>query len=812
MSRLAISLLLVICPVYASYGQNYVSMQDKQGRSFQVKVDPAPGGAHRILNPSVHLSDHGIDHRHLNPQAIDRVTHQLLDDFSPILKLDARQVQLQRAYTDGTMWFVSYRQIHQSVPVEWTKIGYSISPHGEVITLGGRSYPYVEVVTVPTLSSAAALSTAKEVFNEGLAEVRDNAELMILPVGTEDVRFHLTWKVGLFSSRPLRYETYYVDAHSGDVVHTASNLRESHAHEDSSSTDRDEETDPPTLRNVPLLQGTNTANYVPLPFTLEGTITGDYNDGGTANSPFSTTNIKLYNVAAQAAIAHAGADGEYSIGGLTPGLYELRIPLESNWVKLYDADDEVYFRYQRMLTGTTQINHNWSGDISDVVADASNVRYHAHAAHDYFAAPPLGFDMAFQMGASVNQGPSINGQADGQNIFFGSDDDQEWAMASDVIYHEYAHNVIAAAYGGFIGGDYFSQAAAMDEGLADYFAGSITGDSYIGESVGLTRNLDNTFKWSPTQGAHWNGQVIGGAVWDVLGGTDAETANHLALKALQIVPPASDFGEFGENMILADEQYNNGDNVDLIKRVFSDREIVVDDPTVVNPPAPGDGLSIVGPDSLLSFEVGTWTATTLETKTTSYTYRWEYMLLCDTNDPDRGRRVVRCGTWAFGSSDNSYSRMANSTFDFMLKLTVTDALSNLETAEKIVRTVDLTGANIEGHNYGVGLGQQQKQQAEHQVLSDNYVLEGDYPNVLEGNYPNPFNPSTEIRFSLSKASTASLVVYDMTGRVVAELLDGSLGAGSHSVTWNASNLPSGVYVYRLQTGDFVERKLMTLLK
>ena len=93
------------------------------------------------------------------------------------------QMQLQRAYTDGTMWFVSYRQIHQSVPVEWTEIGYSISPHGEVITLGGRSYPYVEVVTVPTLSSAAALSTVREVFNEGLAEVRDNAELMILPVG-----------------------------------------------------------------------------------------------------------------------------------------------------------------------------------------------------------------------------------------------------------------------------------------------------------------------------------------------------------------------------------------------------------------------------------------------------------------------------------------------------------------------------------------------------------------------------------------------------------------------------------------------------
>ena len=90
------------------------------------------------------------------------------------------------------------------------------------------------------------------------------------------------------------------------------------------------------------------------------------------------------------------------------------------------------------------------------------------------------------------------------------------------------------------------------------------------------------------------------------------------------------------------------------------------------------------------------------------------------------------------------------------------------------------------------------------MLPDSYVL--------GGNYPNPFNPSTEIRFALPEASNVSLVVYDMTGRVVAELLDGSLETGIHSVTWNASTLPSGVYVYRFQAGAFSESKLMTLLK
>ncbi len=221
---IAVTVLLAVGPLYAAPGQNYASMQDTQGRSFSVVVDPATGGALRVFAPSVHLSDHGIDHEHLHAQAIDRPTGQLLDSFRPILTLDARQVQLQRADTDGEMWFVSYRQIHQGVPVEWTEIGYSISPDGEVISLGGRSYPRVEVITVPTLSSMEAIDLAKQAFNEHIAKVRDDAELIILPVHAGIISFQLVWKVGLFSSRPLRYVNYYIDAHRGDVVRTINKL------------------------------------------------------------------------------------------------------------------------------------------------------------------------------------------------------------------------------------------------------------------------------------------------------------------------------------------------------------------------------------------------------------------------------------------------------------------------------------------------------------------------------------------------------------------------------------------------------------
>jgi len=80
------------------------------------------------------------------------------------------------------------------------------------------------------------------------------------------------------------------------------------------------------------------------------------------------------------------------------------------------------------------------------------------------------------------------------------------------------------------------------------------------------------------------------------------------------------------------------------------------------------------------------------------------------------------------------------------------------------------------------------------------------------NYPNPFNPSTTIKFSLPSSGYATLKIYNALGEQVAVLLDKELNTGSYEVEWNATGLPSGVYFYRLQAGDFVDTKKMTLMK
>ena len=89
--------------------------------------------------------------------------------------------------------------------------------------------------------------------------------------------------------------------------------------------------------------------------------------------------------------------------------------------------------------------------------------------------------------------------------------------------------------------------------------------------------------------------------------------------------------------------------------------------------------------------------------------------------------------------------------------------------------------------------------------------------ALHDNYPNPFNPSTQIRFDLPQMTNATLTIYNMLGQKVKTFYLQNTPAGYQSVTWNAtgdSDVPvaAGVYLYQLQTEEFVKTKKMILLK
>ncbi|HKJ81496.1 MAG TPA: T9SS type A sorting domain-containing protein [Ignavibacteriaceae bacterium] len=83
---------------------------------------------------------------------------------------------------------------------------------------------------------------------------------------------------------------------------------------------------------------------------------------------------------------------------------------------------------------------------------------------------------------------------------------------------------------------------------------------------------------------------------------------------------------------------------------------------------------------------------------------------------------------------------------------------------------------------------------------------------LEQNYPNPFNPTTIINFSIPKLSLVTIKVYDILGNEIATLVNEEKPAGTYEITWNAANLPSGIYFYRMDAGSFISTKKLILLK
>ena len=114
--------------------------------------------------------------------------------------------------------------------------------------------------------------------------------------------------------------------------------------------------------------------------------------------------------------------------------------------------------------------------------------------------------------------------------------------------------------------------------------------------------------------------------------------------------------------------------------------------------------------------------------------------------------------------------------------------------------LDINYAKIDGKMYGTLVSVEE----EMPLLSSEF-------NVSQ-NYPNPFNPSTKIKYSLNQYGYVSLKVYDVLGKEVATLVNEDKSVGNYEVSFNASNLASGIYYYQFRAGEFVETKKMILLK
>ena len=152
---------------------------------------------------------------------------------------------------------------------------------------------------------------------------------------------------------------------------------------------------------------------------------------------------------------------------------------------------------------------------------------------------------------------------------------------------------------------------------------------------------------------------------------------------------------------------------------------------------------------------------------------------------------------------------------YTITLAVSDGNGNVGTTTcQVAVPLDQYGdpAVDDGASYTINstCGSIQKTNGEGNNLSQTIKIPDSYS--LSQNYPNPFNPTTVIRYALPENAHVSLIVYDILGRQVAELVNGEVGAGYHQVEFNASRLASGIYFYRLTTDKFTQINKMLLMK
>jgi hypothetical protein len=208
-----------------------------------------------------------------------------------------------------------------------------------------------------------------------------------------------------------------------------------------------------------------------------------------------------------------------------------------------------------------------------------------------------------------------------------------------------------------------------------------------------------------------------------------------------------------------------------------------------------------GPSYLAIGKQGTWTVTA-SGGTFPYSYSWSYYVYCSdialaksqskVSDGGIIPNAVPCGSWFTSSSTtNTFSRWGDGR-SFLLKCIVKDAAN---------RTYTVTN-EVSGSISHPPLPKQQEESG----------FAKEYNTELLDNYPNPFNPSTKINYSLKTEGKVSLKIYNTLGEEVITLVNEIKPAGSYETAFNASELPSGIYIYRMQSGEYVSSKKMILLK
>lgn len=394
------------------------------------------------------------------------------------------------------IWHVALQQTYQGFPVFGSRVDGKLRKSGALLAFSARLFPGDEIGLTFALSQDAAL---RSLTTHPSAQIGFSRRVLYPVVNGPEVELRPAWQLRTVTDQPDWRPAGIVDAQTGEIL-----LRYNDVPSDG----------------------------------VWGNVLGLVLPNYYYEAPQAWAQKRQWvNVVGHGQI-YTDTLGNYAMNGLIGGSYSVQGKLQGLYVDVNNDDGPDAFFSGTAYT-TSPLNWTWNYDLAR--QDEVNVYYHTTRVHDYFKSLDNDFTaLDFPLPATVGYGNNYeNAFWNGEGIFFGAGAYmfRNFALFSDVIYHEYGHGVTDMIYPeGML--PYTGQPGAMNEGWSDYFACSITGEPLIGEG-GLQvsgqplRNLDNTLRYPENWSGevHADGRIFGGALWDLremVGAGVADTLAHFA--------------------------------------------------------------------------------------------------------------------------------------------------------------------------------------------------------------------------------------------------------------------------------------------
>lgn len=857
---IALTLCLLLCSAQHAHAQQeirYPQLLEHDGKRFAAYVNEINGTPTWIIDTDSLDFTLGSSLNLTTESEVETKADAFVDAHKGVFGLDTEQLGEPRILTNGRIWFIRYPQLYKNYRVWMAELVVSVLYDGTLVAVSANVFPQVEINTTPSLSSSAALQAAFGAA--GLLDLngRVKSDLVIVPVELEaSYTYGLAWEVSVYDHDrdPPFSKTFLIDAHSGKVLgeygHGAGVMETAADSPAFTSTGR---TVPAPFakafepRRFPFMENaavsvTDACSSTPTSGAhgIEGTITlntsatpDNYEQDGFDESygeafPYAKFSIASSDGTSVNCTGYADGTGNYGAYFSDAGTYTVTFEIATDRVLLSSAGEVSDCASSQSFTmavdGIEKLDWGWGwGADGDAGASAIGLNgvYFTDAMYRYLSG-------TFEAGlldqrtqyikvrtgqtayTDFGAGPTLPGETErlGSVIEVG----YLYGKSSEILFHEYVHDLLLAVHEKLAaddGGEY----GAISEAIPDFLAADYTSHSVFGgpaphddddatksDSNIVWRNLNQTCVWMGDCSMHKlrtestkyeHSMAISGALWAIRIGEGR--ASHFQMSSL-LATAAENYRRVEDLRTTLTQVATTArpqGNIKVIETAFAERKI---------------GGS----------NMPTGLGTSCQSGAVKVTWN-------DNSGVESGYVVEREAT----DSWTRVARLGENTSGPAMSYTISDLSCTSLTAENPARfqvaafkafgTDTLWTYSVETQYPPTASGSSQSKrsmefssaQAEGEDLT---VAEPSAATELIGAYPNPFNPTMAIDYSLHRKSHVRLLVYDMLGRRVAVLEDAVRPEGRYSVRFDASQLPSGAYVLRMETPQAAFTRVLTLLK